>query len=91
MGAGLILCDHYRLIYSGGEERERGDGFLLDPETAKWLKCLTLSDWVAVSKLKSKAFDKGKIHKYAPTLDHCDEEIEKFYQQIKKTMQNMGT
>ena len=84
-GAGSIRIGKKTLIYSGGDNHERGTGILLDEPTARSLKSwCPISDRVVVAKLEAKPLDLGIIQVYAPTSESEDEEVEKFYEEVEK-------
>lgn len=89
-GAGCITSDNYTIIYSGGNQHQKGVGIILDSETAKSVKgSWTISDRVVIVKLKSTPFDIGIIQAYAPTADKDVAEVEEFYETIQKALKQM--
>ena len=85
--AGKISSGRYTIIYSGRQKHEHGVGFILDEEHAKTLKGFwTLSDRVCMIKLDAKPLDVNIIQVYAPTSDSNDEELDKFYSELKTAM-----
>ena len=74
-----------RMIYSGGEESQRGVGIILDEETAKRVveveKC---SDRLIMVKIRATPVDMVIIQVYMPTTAHEDDEVEEMYEQIER-------
>ena len=84
-GAGDHMADEYRIIYSGGEEHQRGVAVILDHSTSK---CIIghwpVSDRVLVVKLRGQYFNISLIQVYAPTAQSPDADIENFYEDLDK-------
>ena len=84
-GAGTIMSDTYKIIYSGGDKHESGVAVIMDSATSKTLKgYLTISDRVMLVKLNGSPFDTAIIQVYAPTTESTEEEIEKFYDELNQ-------
>ena len=82
---GDFMSDDVRVIYSGGEECQRGVAVLLDKEWAKRVIGVEKrSDRLLMVKLKGEPRDIVIIQVYMPTSDHEDEEVEKMYEQIEE-------
>jgi len=89
-GAGCITSDNYIILYSGGDQHQKGVGMILDQETSKTTKSFcTVNDRVLIVKLKGTPFDIGIVQVYAPTADKDDAEIEEFYENIEKAMKQL--
>ena len=89
-GAGTLSSDNYTVVYSGGTTHERGVGIILDPKHSKALKGYwPVNDRILVVKLSGKPFDIYIIQVYAPTSACTDEDIEKFYEDLEKTKNNL--
>ena len=89
-GAGCIKSDNYTILYSGGDQHQKGVGIILDSEASKALKGFwTISDRVIIVKLKSMPFDISIIQVYAPTADKDDTEVEEFYETIEKALKQV--
>src|SRR3989442_914724 len=77
--------DGVRMIYSGGEESQRGVGIILDEKTAKRVveveKC---SDRLFMVKVRATPVDMVIIQVYMPTTAHEDDEVEEMYEQIER-------
>ena len=84
-GAGVINSDSHKLIYSGGNDHERGVGFILDRQTSLSLKGYwAVSDRVILIKLEGKPLDLDIIQIYAPTSTSTEEDIDAFYLDLEK-------
>ena len=84
-GAGSVTSDKYTIIYSGGDQHQKGVGIILDPEESKAVKGFwAINDRVIMVKLQSKPFDINIIQAYAPTADKEEAEVEVFYENIQK-------
>ena len=80
---GKITHEKHTMIYSGGENHRNGVGIVMKNSVAKsMIGFWTISERVIMMKLKAKPFNINVIQVYAPTQDHDDEEIEKFYREI---------
>jgi hypothetical protein len=89
-GAGMFSTDGFILIYSGGEQHQKGVAIILDPETAKSVKNYwPVSDRVIAIKLQGKPFDICIVQSYAPTSDYEDEEVDGFYEDLDNVMRQM--
>ena len=81
-GAGKITPDQYMIIYSGGENYEKGVGIILDEEHAKTLKGYwAISDMVRLIKLHARPFDINAL-----TADSSDEQIDKLYDELEAAL-----
>ena len=89
-GADMITSDGYKMVFSGGNLHERGVGIMLTSNISKSLKGFwPVSDRIIVTTLSSKPFDTNIIQVYAPTTDHDDTEVEAFYEELDKTLQQL--
>ncbi|GFR73743.1 craniofacial development protein 2-like [Elysia marginata] len=80
------------MVYSGGNEHEKGVGILLDTEHSKSLHGYwPVNERILVVKLSGKPFDIYVIQIYAPTSEHSDDEIEKFYEKLDNVKGNLNT
>ncbi|GFR72186.1 craniofacial development protein 2-like [Elysia marginata] len=78
------------MVYSGGNEHERGMGILLDAEHSKILQGYwPLNERVLVVKLSGKPFDVYVIPIYATTSEHPDDEIEKLNEELDNVKSNL--
>ncbi|GFR73217.1 craniofacial development protein 2-like [Elysia marginata] len=85
-GAGVINSDSHKLIYSGGNDHDRGVGFILDRQTSLSLKGYwAVSDRVILIKLEGKPLDLDIIQIYAPTSTSTEEDMDAFYLDLEKT------
>ncbi|GFS17743.1 craniofacial development protein 2-like [Elysia marginata] len=85
-GADMITSDGYKMVFSGGNLHERGVGTMLTPNIAKSLKLFwPVSDGIIVTT----PFNTNINQVYAPTTDHDDTEVEAFYEELDKTLQQL--
>ena len=85
--AGDFTSDDMRVMYSRGEESQRGVAILLDKEFAKRvIKMGAISDRLMLVKIKAEPVDMIVIQVYLPISDYDDEEIEKLYEEIEGVM-----
>jgi len=81
--AGSFKTDDFTMLYSGGDQHERGVGVLLNKETSKVIKGFwAISDRIILVKLQGKPCDISIIQCYAPTSDYDDVAIANFYEQL---------
>ncbi|XP_033122243.1 craniofacial development protein 2-like [Anneissia japonica] len=88
-GAGKVISEGATFIYLGGTENkhEHGVGIFLDQESAKGIAGVwCISNRIMLVRLQCKPFDTVVIQCYAPTTDCNDDEIDKFYDQLKEAM-----
>ena len=84
---GRISNDQYEFIYSGNDKHQFGVGIMMKKKVAScMIGYWPVSDRVIMMKLKGKPFNINIIQVYAPTTDHEEEEIEKFYDDIEDVM-----
>ncbi|XP_063593176.1 craniofacial development protein 2-like [Penaeus indicus] len=78
-GAGAISSENHKIVYSGGEQHERGVGIIADSKTSKaLLGYWAVSDRILLARFK----DISIIQAYAPTTKSSDEDIDRFYAQL---------
>ena len=83
--SGSTTKNGYTVMYSGGEEHKEGVGMIISKKyAANVMGFLPVSSRVMLVKLAGKPFNIAIVQAYAPTGDHTDEDIEKFYQDIEK-------
>jgi endonuclease/exonuclease/phosphatase family metal-dependent hydrolase len=83
-GQGDLMSDGVRIIYSGGEEEQRGVAIMLDEEVAKRVTEIEqCSDRLIMVRVSATPVDMIIIQVYMPTTDHEDDEIEEMYEQIE--------
>uniref|UniRef100_A0A0B7BR26 Endonuclease/exonuclease/phosphatase domain-containing protein n=4 Tax=Arion vulgaris TaxID=1028688 RepID=A0A0B7BR26_9EUPU len=91
-GEGYARRDDYIFIHSGGEYHERGVGILIKKEIEKYISGYwTYNDRMMLLKIRAKPFDIAIIQTYAPTSDHADEEIEKYYEDLQQILKQVKT
>ena len=81
---GKIIQENHTMIYSGGGNLRNGVAVVMKNSVAKSMMGFwAISDTVIMMKLEAKPFNNNVMQVYAPTQDHDDEDIEKFYQEIQ--------
>ncbi|BFZ16297.1 hypothetical protein BsWGS_19336 [Bradybaena similaris] len=86
-GTGIKTDEEFKIIYSGGEERQRGVAIILDRETSKSVQGYwAVSDRVLLVKLIGRPFNINIIQIYAPTGESSDDSIEEFYNDIESAL-----
>ena len=84
-GAGSFITDNFTIIYSRGDQHERGVDMLLDKGTTKSVKGFwAVSGRVLLVKLHAKSFNIPFIQGYAPTADYDDDAVTNFYEELDK-------
>ena len=84
-GARDSVSDGVRMIYSGGEECERGVVIMVDAKVAKRItEVQQCSDRFNLGKVSATPVDMVIIQVYMPTTDHEDDEIEQLYDQTEE-------
>lgn len=84
---GRISSDQYDFIYSGGDKHQYGVGIMMKKSVAScMIGFWPVSDRIIMVRLKGKPFNINIIQVYAPTMEHDDDEIEKFYDDIGSVM-----
>nr|XP_049612464.1 uncharacterized protein LOC125989972 [Syngnathus scovelli] len=80
--------ENHKFYFSGREDRhEHGVGFLVNKEvTGAVIACQPINSRIITIRLKSLPFNLTIIQAYAPTTDHPDEEVEDFYHQLQKVI-----
>ena len=88
METGKFVKEDVTLLYSGNENQHvNGVGVILKNTIAKSLiGYWPISERAMLLKLEGKPFNISIIQVYAPTNDHPDDEIEKFYDDIQKAI-----
>jgi exonuclease III len=82
---GDLESDGVRIIYAGGDKKQRGVAVMMDEEVAKRVTDVErCSDRLIMVKVKATPVDMVLIQVYMPTSDHDDEEIEQMYEQIEE-------
>ena len=82
--------DTYTLFNSGGDQRMHGVGLLVRKHIAKSIQgIICVSKRNILIKIKGAPFDMSILQTYAPTLDHSDEEIEEYYDEVAKTLKTV--
>ncbi len=84
---GDFFSDGYRIMYSGGKDRNRGVAIIVDKDTAKRVSGVDqISDRVMLIKLSAEPVDIVVVQVYMPTTEHEDEEIEMMYEQLEEIL-----
>lgn len=83
----LTNDEKFRVIYSGGEKRRRGVGFILSGATMAAVQFYhTVSDRIVCIRLKAQPVDVIVIQVYAPTNDAPQTETEEFYSELENVV-----
>lgn len=88
-GAGRCDVSEYNVHYVGGDDRKHrnGVGVILSKGIAdRVLGVVPLSDRMMLVKLRSNLFNTKIIQIYAPTADKPEEEIEQFYETLRRAL-----
>ena len=84
---GDFMSDEYRVIFSGGGERQRGVGFILGKEFAKRVTEIEkISDRLMLIKLETEPVRLVLIQVYMPTSECSDEEVEEMYEKLEELL-----
>src|SRR5579864_3279387 len=77
--------DGYRVIYSGGKERQRRVAIILDRDTAKRVvEIKRCGDRMMMVKLNGELVNMSIIQIYMPTTGHDDEEVDTVYEKLQE-------
>ena len=80
--------DGYRVVYSGGNESQRGVAVVLDKETAKRVTDIErISDRLMMVKIQAEPVNMIIIQIYMPTTDHEDDEVDLVYEQFEELLE----
>lgn len=88
-GRGRTIVDGHTIYYSGDEGRENRNGvaIIFDGETARSVNNVVLhSDRVIMTQLTTDKINMNIIQVYAPTCEHDEEEVEKFYEELEEVL-----
>ncbi|XP_060531543.1 uncharacterized protein LOC132705128 [Cylas formicarius] len=88
-GAGECNTENKRFYYSGNNDRDhrRGVGVIVTKEIAGSVTdFVPYSDRTMLLKIRTKPLNINIIQVYAPTLDRGDDEMDKFYGEIKELL-----
>ena len=78
----------FTFIFSGGQSHRHGVGLIMNNSIAKSLSGFwPVSDRIIIAKLISKPFNIFLIQVYAPTQEHEDEVVERFYAEVESCLQ----
>ena len=84
---GVGEMDEGRMIWSGGQDHQRGVGLLMTDNAKKALNGYNVvNDRLMYAKFTAYPRDIIVIVAYAPTADHSKEEIETFHRQVEDVM-----
>ena len=90
--SGNMTKKGYLVLYSGGEKHIGGVGMIIDKKFATGVMgFLPISERVMMVKIEGKPFNLAVIQAYAPTADHNEDEIEKFYEDLEKAHKQVNT
>ena len=84
---GDFESDKYRVIYSGGEERQTGAAVLLDRDAAKRvIDIKRYGDRMMMVKMQGELADMVLIQLYMPTSVHEDDEVDAVYEELEELL-----
>ena len=84
IGAGSFKFDAYTMVYSGGQNHERGVGILFNQtSSSSRMDYWPVSDRVLLIKFNAKPLNMNIIQVYALTSSSSEEAVEKFYEDIE--------
>lgn len=84
-GRGDFMSDDIRVIYSGGEQHQRGVAILLDKETEKRVTAIEqVNDRIVMVKVDADPVNVVIIQIYMPTSECEEKEIEEMYEKIEE-------
>ncbi|XP_008485907.1 uncharacterized protein LOC103522587 [Diaphorina citri] len=79
--------EKYRVIHSGGEKSRQGVGFILNERTMNMVETsISISERVIALRIKAQPVDLFIVECYAPTSDASDDDIESFYESMRKVI-----
>ena len=86
---GRISSEHYEFIYSGNDKHQYGVGIMMKKKVSLhvYVGFWPVSDRMIMMKLKGKPFNINIIQVYTPIIDHSDDEVMKFYEDIGNVME----
>lgn len=85
--SGDLDSDEYRIIYSGGAERQRGVAIIVEKELSKRITVIEkISDRLIMVKLEAEPVPLVILQVYMPTSDCDDEEIEEMYDKLDELL-----
>ena len=78
----------HKIWHSGNDlKHEKGVGFLVHKHSVSAVtKCTPISDRIIEIRIQAKAEKMTILQVYAPTSDHSNEKMEKFYEELKKQL-----
>jgi len=77
----------YRIIYSGGKERQRGVAIILDRDTAKRVIDVKMcGDRMMMVKLNGDVVNMCLIQVYMQTTGHADDEVDAEYEKLEEML-----
>ncbi|GFO32088.1 LOW QUALITY PROTEIN: craniofacial development protein 2 [Plakobranchus ocellatus] len=87
-----LTSDGHKLYHSSREDKhEHGVKFIAHKDTADAvLGCRPISSCIMTIRLKAAPFNITIIQAFAPTTDHEDEEVEDFYNEGQKTLNEVS-
>ena len=88
LGSGKIQKDGFVMVYSGNDvKHQNGVGMVMTARVSKaLLGYIPVSDRVIVAKFEARPVNLVCVQVYAPKKDHAQEEVESFYDDIKKAI-----
>ncbi|KAI5715694.1 hypothetical protein M8J77_020891 [Diaphorina citri] len=90
-GEGEIILEDYKMVYKGGEKKERGVGFIIRKTLEKTVtRIIPKSDRIIAMKLSTDPIDTLIIQVYMPTSETSEETVDEVYKQIEEILEEYG-
>ncbi|XP_008484663.1 craniofacial development protein 2-like, partial [Diaphorina citri] len=90
-GEGEITSGEYKMVYKGGEKKEKGVGLIFKQSMDNNIvKVIPKSERVIAIKITSEPVDTLIIQVYMPTSDASDEIVDEVYKQIEEVIDENG-
>src|ERR1051325_5164081 len=84
-GNGDFVSEGVRVMYSGGEESQRGVAIMVDEETARSIVKVECRNYrLMMVRISAEPVDIVVVQVYMPTSDHEDIEVEGLYEKISE-------
>ena len=89
-GNGDFYSEGVRVIYSGGEESQRGVALLFEEKIARHVKTIERhGDRLIMVTIEADPMDLVILQVYMPTSSHTEEEVDKMYEIMEQLMDNV--
>ena len=85
--AGAVDKEKYVMYFSGGNKHVNGVGIIIRKNLSRSIQSyIAKSERIIMMKVEGKPFDVVIIQAYAPTQDHGDAEVDRFYNEISECL-----